>query len=406
MLLQCPECELPVSDKALSCPHCGYPLVKEAKQPKYKSKKAHKRLPNGFGQISQIKGRNLRNPYRAMISVGKTSTGRPISKVFGFYETYNDAYQALIDYHKNPYDLDTAITISELYEKWTDQYFKTLKSSSSVRTITAAWSYCSSVQDMKAKDLRARHIKGCMDTTESPNIKSRIKSLFNLMLDFGLEYEIVERNYARTFSIADDIVKDINTSKRNHIPFTDDEMNILWNNLNINYVDIILIQCYTGLRPQELGLIKKENVDLEKGTMTGGMKTPAGIDRLVPIPDCVFDLVKARYDEAVDINSEYLFNCTDSRDKSNLFLSYDKYSNRFEKIISVLELNSEHRPHDPRKHFVTIAKKLGLDEYAIKYIIGHAIDDITEKIYTERSDEWLIDEMKKLRDKYNRITKI
>ena len=25
-LIQCPECELQVSDKALSCPHCGYPL--------------------------------------------------------------------------------------------------------------------------------------------------------------------------------------------------------------------------------------------------------------------------------------------------------------------------------------------------------------------------------------------
>ncbi|MFQ7452799.1 MAG: zinc ribbon domain-containing protein [Flavonifractor plautii] len=26
MLTQCPECELPVSDKANACPHCGYPL--------------------------------------------------------------------------------------------------------------------------------------------------------------------------------------------------------------------------------------------------------------------------------------------------------------------------------------------------------------------------------------------
>lgn len=25
-LIKCPECELQVSDKALSCPHCGFPL--------------------------------------------------------------------------------------------------------------------------------------------------------------------------------------------------------------------------------------------------------------------------------------------------------------------------------------------------------------------------------------------
>lgn len=39
MLLKCPECELPVSDKALICPHGGYPLVKDAKPLKKKSKK-------------------------------------------------------------------------------------------------------------------------------------------------------------------------------------------------------------------------------------------------------------------------------------------------------------------------------------------------------------------------------
>lgn len=29
MLIQCPECESKVSDKAVSCPHCGFPLQGE-----------------------------------------------------------------------------------------------------------------------------------------------------------------------------------------------------------------------------------------------------------------------------------------------------------------------------------------------------------------------------------------
>ena len=79
MLLKCPECELQISDKATFCPHCGYPIQPDIKprKPRNKNNK-RKRLPNGFGQISQIKNRNLRNPYRAMVTVGKTSTGRPI----------------------------------------------------------------------------------------------------------------------------------------------------------------------------------------------------------------------------------------------------------------------------------------------------------------------------------------
>lgn len=48
-------------------------------------------------------------------------------------------------------------------------------------------------------------------------------------------------------------------------------------------------------------------------------------------------------------------------------------------------------------HFITMAKKYNVDEYAIKYIVGHAIKDITEKVYTQRELDWLIEEMKKIK---------
>lgn len=401
MLIKCPECELQVSDKALTCPHCGFPLKKDAKQPKYKSKKQHKRLPNGFGQISELKGRNLRKPYRAMVTIGKNSVGRPIPKIVGFYQTYNEAYEALMEFNKHPYDLNTNISTLEVYNKWTAYYFPTLKAKSSSRTVTSAWAYCTSVYDINIRDLRAKHIKFCMDSTDSPNLKSRIKSLFNLMLDYALEYEMVDKNYARTFNVSDDVVKQSKDTANPHIKFTDSEMTTLWENVNINYVDLILIQCYTGFRPQELGLIKISDVDLnkDKPCITGGMKTDAGFDRLVPIHERIYELVKARYEQAKELGSEYIFNCTDSRDPKDLFLTYDKYQKRFAKIMDLLELNPEHRAHDPRKHFVSMAKDAKMDEYAIKRIAGHAIDDITEKIYTEHNPNWLFDEMKKIEEK-------
>ena len=80
MLVKCPECELQVSDKAPACPHCGYPMKPSVKRkPRAKNNK-RRRLPNGFGQISEIKNRNLRNPFRAMVTVGKTQDGKPICK--------------------------------------------------------------------------------------------------------------------------------------------------------------------------------------------------------------------------------------------------------------------------------------------------------------------------------------
>ena len=52
MLKLCPECCLQVSDKATACPHCGYPLKSKSSLPP--KKKKHMRLPNGFGQISEV----------------------------------------------------------------------------------------------------------------------------------------------------------------------------------------------------------------------------------------------------------------------------------------------------------------------------------------------------------------
>jgi integrase len=411
MLIKCPECELQVSDKALSCPHCGYPLKPEAKPRKPQKSNKRRRLPNGFGQISEIKNRNLRNPFRAMVTVGKTPTGRPICKPLkpeSYFPTYNDAYMALMEYNRNPYDLDPSITAKELYDKWTEEHFKTL-TPVSIRNISSAWDYCSSIYNMRAMDIRAHHIKGCMEKglkivrgeerQPSATLKTNIKSLFNVMLDYALEYEIVTRNYARTFAISDNIIKEANDVKKEHIPFSEEEMQKLWNNVNLKpYVDILIVQCYSGWRPQELGLLEMENIDLENWFFVGGMKTDAGNNRRVPIHSRIRPLVLRKYKEAETLQSKYLFNCVDSATyRKSIMLTYERYQKRFFKIRDELQLNPMHRPHDGRKHFVTAAKECGVDEYAIKYIVGHKISDITERTYTKRNPDWLKEEIEKIK---------
>lgn len=411
MIIKCIECGLQVSDKAILCPHCGFPMQPNAVGKYTRKKKGRPKLPNGFGQISEIKNRNLRNRFRVMVTVGKTSEGKPISKLLkpnAYFKTYNEAYEALVEYNKNPYDLNTSsITMTELYEKWSKEYLKTV-ATSNVRSIQSAWNYCSVLYEMRVADVRAKHLKKCIDGASregkgkiiqaSANTKSRIKSIFNLMFDYANENDLVEKNYARTFNVSDKILKEVEEVKRGHISFTDKEMEILWKNVDkIPYVDVILIQCYSGWRPQELGLIELNRVDLNNWVFAGGMKTDAGMNRLVPIHSKIRPLIKKRYEEAININSKYLINCTDSqRKKNDIKMTYDKYRHRFRSIRDKLNLNPEHRAHDPRKQFITMAKRYNLDEYAIKYIAGHRISDITEKIYTDRTVQWLKDEMEKI----------
>lgn len=127
------------------------------------------------------------------------------------------------------------------------------------------------------------------------------------------------------------------------------------------------------------------------------MKTDAGKQRIVPIHSRIQELVKRNYEFAVSIGSEYLFNDKEKTHAGSWAVTHDKYANRFKKVISQLNLNPEHRPHDPRKTFITIGKKANMDEYALKEMVGHSIQDITESTYTVRYLEWLREDIEKIK---------
>lgn len=413
-LIKCPECELQVSDKAIACPHCGFPLDKTAVQKQVRKSNKRMRLPNGFGSITPLKQKNLRNPFWVRVTVGRDEFGKPITKPLkprSTFPTYNEAYAALMEYNRNPYDLDDDITMQQLYDRWTESYLASA-SDAYQRTIASCWAYCSSIYNMRAKDLRARHIKGCMEdgfrietrgkkkgqqVFATAGTKSRMKSMFNLMLDYALEFEIVEKNYARTFEVSDDIVKEKEEAKIPHINFTEEELKILWDNVGkVKFADWVLMQCYMGWRPQELATLRLDEINLDQWYMQAGMKTPAGKQRIVPIHTKVRDLLKSNYDFALSINSEYLLNDKGQTHAGSWKVTYDKYSTRFEKVIAQLKLNPNHRPHDPRMTFITRCKKAKVDEYALKEMVGHSIQDITESVYTVRDVEWLRSDLEKM----------
>lgn len=374
------------------------------------------KLPNGYGSVTKLSG-NRRKPYLARVTLGWTvdkETGKAIQNrvPIGTYKTKKEALQALAEYSANPYDLQNDnMTVAELYQKWTESYFPTLESESSTRTVTAAWKYCHALYAMRVKDLRARHIRGVMEdgyvipdrgkdagkkVPASPSTKSRIKSMFNLMLDYALEYELVDKNYARTFDLSNDIIREKEEATRGHINFNDTEMQKLWDNVGaIRFVDWILIQCYMGWRPQELAILEIKNVDLENWCITGGMKTEAGRHRTVPIHPRVKELVRKNYEQALELGSDRLFNDPEAV-KGGMKITYDKYAGRFDKVVAALGLREDHRPHDPRTTFITMAKKAEVDDFVIKRLAGHKITDITEAVYTKRDIEWLRSELEKI----------
>lgn len=404
MLIKCPECELQVSDKALSCPHCGYPLKPEALKPRKPRQNKRKRLPNGFGQITELKGQALRKPFRAMVTVGKTPEGKPICKLLkpqAYFETYNDAYAALLEYNKSPFDLSNDITVNEMYKLWKAKYEERHQIN---KTYNAAWKYCTSVYDMPIQELRPRHIRYCAEQgtvktfdglrTPTENTKHVIKIIFNHILDYAVENDVIEANPAKSLKL------DINIEiTKAHMAFSTDEIKKLWKFVGtVPNLDIILIQCYCGCRPGELGKIETKNVHLKENYMVGGSKTKSGINRIIPIHPLIMPFIKKHYSESQKRGSEQLLHYYDYKHEDTFKpLTYSRMKDIYRDAIQKLNLNPKHAPHDGRKTFVTMAKENAMDEYAIKRIVGHKIDDLTENTYTERSVEWLYSEITKIK---------
>ena len=374
------------------------------------------RRANGSGSIFKMKEGKRRNPWRVRVTKGweidpETGKSKQVVVTLGYYHSRAEAEKALADYNKCPYDIGSKdITFEELYKKWFDNYSKILKSVSSERTLTSAYRYCHALYKMKVRDIRSYHLKDCMNDAyiivesgknkgekrlASASTKARMKSLFNLMFDYAYEREVVDKNYARAFHISQDIQEQKESDKRKNHPFTDDEIRCLWGNLHkVAFVDMVLIGIYSGFRPQELACLKIKDIDLEQGVMIGGMKTKAGKDRSVPIHPDIRGLIENRYREATDMESEYLFN--DLNGQSGTHMTYDKYRHRFDKVKNALNMGYHHA-HETRHTFITKAKESGVDEYLIKRIVGHTTHDVTEKVYTHRKQEDIIEAMKQIK---------
>lgn len=347
----------------------------------------HMKLPNGFGQITKLNKKNLRKPYRAMITVGMNpDTGKPIQKLLkpvSYFETYNDAYTALLENSKKPYNPNTEMTIAQLYKEWSEQSFPNLVDSS-VKNYKACYRYIKSFHEYKAADCKPVVIKQILTCEGIPKSKiSLVKVMLNLMFDYAVENEIVEKNYPRLTNTKNLISYDV---KKGHKAFSNDELKTLWSHSDDPKVQWILINIYSGFRPGEMSEVLLKNIDFNTNIMIGGKKTDAGKERPVPIHPDIRKFVLAKHNIA--------------KNKGNDYLGYKYYIYYFRDFNTVLEkynLNTDHSPHDCRKTFITLAKKYNLDEYAIKRIAGHAIKDITEKIYTERSNEWLMNEITKIK---------
>lgn len=370
----------------------------------------------GEGSVTYDKRRKR---YRARVTIGwelneETGRSKQIIKTLGSnYKTKGEANAALAEYLKNPYDINNKdITFSQLYETWFDSFIKDHESHK--YRIKSGYKYCSPLYNKKFREMSILDMKNCINNATrivergkykgkekiaSPSCKESMKYIFNHMYEYAIEARIVDRNYAKEFTLDKKIFKEKEINHKEKIPFTNKELETLWKASEfIPFADMILYACYSGWRPGELIRLKIKDVNLEEGYVVGGIKTKAGRNRVVPIHPKVKTIVENYYNQAINIGSEYLFN-DPTKKKGINGLSKDQYLNRFNNVITALNFRIELTPHYTRHTFINMAKsrEVNMNEYILKLIVGHDIGDLTEHVYTHREIQDLKNEMDKIK---------
>lgn len=361
------------------------------------------RLPNGFGGVAKLSGKR-RNPWRARITSGweidpDTKKTKQTYTTIGYYPTRQQALQALSEYNANPYDLDKEkITFAEVYEKWAEKKFEDI-SDSNISGYRASYKLCEALYNMKFADIKLTHLQGMVDKSgrNYPTLK-KLKTLLNQLFDYAVMHEIIPKDRHLVEYV--DIGEEEKSSK--HYRFNNDEMEVLWRwSENNEYVQLILMMIYSGVRPGELFNTKCSSVDLDAEYFTVEKGKNNNAIRKVPIHKKTLPFFK----HWMSKGNEYLLTNLKGK-KFNFDRNHGAYTDVFWtpvlKDMGILEYindkgeKAEHLPDDTRHTFASMWKDAKLDEAMRRKIQGHAGKGIGEIVYTHFDLQKLKEELNQL----------
>lgn len=351
------------------------------------------RSPRGFGSIIKMGG-NRRNPYMVMvrIQVGKKineekGTVLPEYKILGYTKTRKDGILMLEQYHNNPYDFANNVKFYEIYEKTCNE-FLVGKSRSTHLAYEASFKACEKLHNKVFKDIKVIDLQHVIDTCGKnyPTLR-KIKVMLNMMYKYAMKYDLCGKDYSEYIDILK--YKDKNPDKIDRLPFTKEDIDVLWDLSNDRWYQIILMLIYTGTRISEFLELKKENINLEEQWFdVVKSKTESGIRR-VPIADCILPFFKEWYEYST---IDYLI-CTPEQ-KKMLYRNYrDAY---WSGILNEINM-SQYTPHCTRHTCISLLAEQKVDPTTIKKIVGHSgAMTLTERVYTHLDISILIEAVNKM----------
>ena len=327
------------------------------------------RNPNSYGSVYKLKG-NRRRPYVVSVTVGVELTenkARYKRKILGYFATQKQAREFLAEYNSKDVGVDLFnITLAQIWEKVKKQKFDEIKEARQ-NGYNTAYVYLAPIHDEIFKKLKTADLQKIVDACpKKSGVKQTMKSILKLCYDFALENDVVDRDYSKYIRIKTEdkkIERSILSDRVSRSEFDTQQP----------FDDITLILLYTGLRINELLKNSASNYNEKEQTLTvpKELAKNATSARTIPIaPEIQKPLER--------------FFALKDHERPNYRQTYDWMKGK------------GFTPHSTRYTFATRAHECKLDELTIRKIMGHAPENILQKIYTQIS----LDEMRKEMQKF------
>ena len=364
---------------------------------------------NGTGTIRCIKGANGTRYYAyapARYTCDEGGSVRCVRESLGVFRKRSEARAALEEYARHP-TAKYRHTLADVFEEWKPQAYADITQATQ-NNYSAAWNQiCNAQPDVTSKPMRevtTGELRAVMDYWMQPRVvqqrkdgrihtrkvgplsmssMTKIKAVFTQLYDYAMANNIVDRNMAA-------LVKPPKAQRGTQRAFTDAEFAILEKNWqSVPGAEAVYAMCYLGFRVSEFCQLTPESYDWKNHTLTGGLKTAAGRDRIVPVHENIRPLVEqwARNGQAA------LY-----ADKSGQPYNKDRFARSvWRPAVAALGLPDDLTPHSARHTCGTRLSAAGARPEDIQAILGHADYSVTANTYINQDISTLRESMARLK---------
>ncbi len=372
-MANCRKCDRPLEDSFVCCPFCGTSVTPKPRK--------RRRRANGEGCVFR-RGRTY--SVRLVLSWKATERGYiPVCFERGGFPSVAAATSAIpqvrqqaLERRKGNHAQDfSRITFEALYQRMLERDEKRIEKST-IACYKAARKYYSDIANLPFADLNTEDFQICVDdcpygSRTRENMKAlgtKLYKLANELRVFGIQ---TNTDFAKFVWID-------RSDKESRQPFTLDELQIIRRAAARGHTgaQILLTMCATGFRPSEFLALRHDSYNPSTNLLTGGAKTEAGRNRIVPVHPSVKPIVALRYLSG----SPYLFG--DGEDPYTLshFRESVFYPALADLGIQPIPKSGEkaaRTPYSTRHTFATLMKSVPGAERDKAALMGHTSYEMT-----------------------------